>query len=317
MQKLSRKLLLAGVLGFLAVYGCGCQLQPAPSHTIAVIGKNSSTEFWKSVENGAADAAAEKGIHMEYLAPAKENSEEQLRLLESALENGAEAVAVAPIDAEKTKALLSRYEEVKWITLDSDAALSEYSPCIGASVSSACETAAAYAAGILRRTSGQAAIVKSCGEETENECQNAFTAALEAEKLSISSVVRTGGNVQQTKEAVKELLMENPELRFVFAVDETGTIGTCRAVEELGKKGKIHVIGCESSQNAVQFINSGILDGVILKNAYLMGYLSVREADKLLEGYAVPENTEIGMVYAEAENLNQPEIQLYFGQRSE
>lgn len=85
-------------------------------------------------------------------------------------------------------------------------------------------------------------------------------------------------------EAIKKLLVEQPDIRALFPTNFSCTLGTLRALIELDRK-DIVVIGYDISPFVIQCLENGYCDATLFQNPYQQGYISVKAmAQYLLEG---------------------------------
>lgn len=125
------------------------------------------------------------------------------------------------------------------------------------------------------------------------------------------SVVRNcNGNLSTAKALAKDILENNPEVKVIYTTNERSTVGVCEAIEEAGKVGEVHVIGFNSNDSEIYYINQDILAGTMVQNPYNMGYLGVYYAGKCLSSGNVPANIDTGAAFVTKDNLSEPEIQL-------
>ncbi|MBM4058869.1 MAG: substrate-binding domain-containing protein, partial [Planctomycetes bacterium] len=67
---------------------------------IAMIPKGTTHVFWKTVESGAREAAAELDVDLVWKGPLKENDRgQQIAIVEQFVTEGVAAIALAPLDA--------------------------------------------------------------------------------------------------------------------------------------------------------------------------------------------------------------------------
>jgi ribose transport system substrate-binding protein len=69
------------------------------------------------------------------------------------------------------------------------------------------------------------------------------------------------------------------------------------------------VIGFDSSDEEVSYMNGKILDGMMVQNPYNMGYLGVRNLNKILDGETIDSKIDTGVTYVDLDNLEDEETQ--------
>ncbi len=117
--------------------------------------------------------------------------------------------------------------------------------------------------------------------------------------------------IEEAKEETKKLLgTDGNGFSILFATNTNTTLGVCAAVEELGLSGKITIVGYNSDEEELAYIRRGVLDGVILQNPYIIGYVGVRYAKQHVQGGGTAPQLDTGVTFVNAGNMNDDYIQL-------
>ena len=91
-------------------------------------------------------------------------------------------------------------------------------------------------------------------------------------------------------ERVLATLKNEPDIRGLYSVSARCTLYLAQAVEKLGVKGKVHLIGSDLYPESVRYLKEGIIDIIIHKNPHyqvtvglkhLLTYLTRREEPAL------------------------------------
>ena len=90
----------------------------------------------------------------------------------------------------------------------------------------------------------------------------------------------------------------------MFSTNTNTTLGVCKAISKLKLENQITVIGFNSDAEEISYIKNGVLDGTVVQNPYMQGYVSVRYAKKMIEGENVPVQLETGAVFVNQSNMN-------------
>ncbi|MDE5582369.1 MAG: substrate-binding domain-containing protein, partial [Ruminococcus sp.] len=134
--------------------------------------------------------------------------------------------------------------------------------------------------------------------------------------LSIVATETGEGDLEKTRIATQKLLKDNPDVRFIFATNQTTTRGVCLAIDEFDMADEVDVIGFDSftakdgAKSSDEYIESGVLDGFILQNPYNMGYLGIRYARNLINGQTIATNIDTGATLVTKDNINDSDIKL-------
>lgn len=327
MKKNTRRILSTALLGTAVVSlamtgGCGKKDDKA---YVAVICK-SLDQYWDSTKKGVEDAGNEMDIRITYEAPEKEDVSAQVKYVNSAIANKADAIVIAPVEDsdELAEALKkARNNNIQVIAIDSDIREEERTSCISTNNSNAGAIAARKAIDILGDSGKVGIITHSPTSPTTIERKGGFENQLaqmtDEEGNPLYDVLATengDGDIQQSREATLRLIYDNPEIELIFTTNQGGTIGACIAIDELDKADKIDVIGFDffnsgdGFEGADKYIDKGVLDGVIVQNPYNMGYLGVRYARNLIKGQTIASNIDTGAALVTKDNINDSDIKL-------
>jgi len=127
--------------------------------------------------------------------------------------------------------------------------------------------------------------------------------------IRIVSIQYGGGDHLKSTEITKAIIQSNPNLKGIFGGNEGSAIGVLNGVKEMGKIGKIVVIGYDSGAQQIAAIKSGEMAGAITQNPVGIGYKTVEAAVKALKGEKLPKNIDTGFYYYDKTNVNDPKIQ--------
>lgn len=86
------------------------------------------------------------------------------------------------------------------------------------------------------------------------------------------------GKVAAAESAITAMLQAHPEIDAVFAAHGNPGPGAVAAVKNVGKEGKIQIMGFDFGMPVVEGIDKGQIRGTVGQNPYLMGYVSMMMA---------------------------------------
>ena len=301
-----------------AATGCGADKS---NGTIAVIAKSKGVQFWDYVKKGAEDAGEELNYKIDYFCPENETQvDAQIDYIKKAIDNKVKAIVVAPIDTNKLNDALRDADNagISVITIDSAAGYSGVDTFIGSDNTSAGSMAGREVTGMFENGNAKYAII---GTTESSAASNSRIEGFENTLAEVSKANKTGsfknvstqfcdGDQEKAKEQAKKVIAENDDLDLIYATNEKSTVGVCEAVDEAGKSGKIKVVGFNSNDAEVSYINSGTLTGTVIQAPYNMGYLGVRYADNMQGGKKIFHNVDTGTTFVSKDNINDDEIQL-------
>jgi len=308
--------LLLGTLALSMMFTGGCGKKEEKTK-IAVITMGHEAEFWQMLKKGAEDASNEVDIEMIFDSPDVETDfARQVQIINEAVNNNVDAIVISPCsydDPDITQALdKAKNNGIKIVTVNSDSA----SDGVLANLSTDNEAAGGIAAReAMKYYPGDNKKIAVLGFNEGNEVCAArvdnFLDNIQGDMGdNIIPTRYTENSVDTAKEVTKTLINEYPDLAVVYASNEGCTVGACQAVEELGMKDSVTVIGFDSSETEVKYVNDGILKGFVAQSPYNMGYLGVRYALKAINGESLPYYIDTGATLVTPENVNDQITQL-------
>ena len=107
----------------------------------------------------------------------------------------------------------------------------------------------------------------------------------------------------------KELMKKYPDLKMIAGMNEYSSVGAARAVKAAKAEKRIRVVGVDSSQEAVQLMEHGVFQGIVVQKAFKMGYVGVRETIKMLRGEEYKKNVNSGCQLVTPDNMYTSEIE--------
>jgi len=99
------------------------------------------------------------------------------------------------------------------------------------------------------------------------------------------------------------------EVDGIFCPCEPPTIAMAKALRDLGKAGgRVKMVGFDAGSQSVLDMKNGDVQGLVVQNPVLMGYLGVMTMVKHLQGEKVEKRIDTGVVLTTPENMEQSEI---------
>lgn len=284
--------------------------------TIAVVPKGTTHEFWKAIHAGALQAAQElrgRGVtvNVVWKGPLREDDrEQQIDVVEGFTGQGVNGIVLAPLD---NRALVRPVEEaqragVPVVIIDSGLETDS----IVAFVATDNEKGGALAAdrmGELLGGKGNVLLLRYAeGSASTMARENGFVKELQAKfpGIKVVSGDQYAGATRETAKQASENLLNRyaADLNGIFTVNETSTVGMLLALQDIGKAGKIHLVGFDANDVLVDAMRKGQLDGLAVQNPMRMGYLGVMTMVDHLQGRPVERHVDTGVMIVTPANLD-------------
>jgi ribose transport system substrate-binding protein len=304
--------LMAGLLSGCSSYSSTSTVQQP---YVAVICKGSQHEFWKTVEQGAMDAGEELNLKISFDAPEDESQiDVQIDMVEQAIKDNASAILLAPLDTDKLNSVIEKAAKqgIAVLTLDSDVTTNARVATIGTNNQNAGAIAARNAASLMNGK-GQVAIIGHVeGAQTAVERTEGFINEIKenySDSISIVGLDYCNGDREKAKEIALAFITRYPDLTCLYGTNEGAADGIADAVSQMHLEGRITVVGFDSSDDEIAYLEDGAIDGMIVQNPYNMGYLGIRYLYKVLNGVDIEQQIETGATFVNRENLSDEDTQ--------
>ncbi len=282
-------------------------------YRIAVIPKGLVHQFWLTVKAGAEAAGAEYGATIIWKGPEKETDiPKQINIVEDMISAKVDAIVMAACDK---KALVPRVEEamragIPVVTIDSgvesDLPVSFVATDNVAGARKAAETLANLIGG-----EGKVGLLPFVlGAATSDMREQGFKEGLQAfPNIQLVATRYSESDVAKGMAAVEDMLTANPDLKGIFAANESGAMGAVQALEATGRSGQVKLVAFDAADRQIEALKAGTIQALIVQNPFRMGYDGVKAAIDHLQGKPVEKRIDTGVTVVTMDNFNDPEIQ--------
>ena len=130
-------------------------------------------------------------------------------------------------------------------------------------------------------------------------------------EIKILSSDQYAGATRETAYQASQNLLNRfgNDVNGIFCPNEPPTVAMAKALREIGKAGgKVKMVGFDSGTQSVLDLKNGDIQGLVVQNPLLMGYLGVMTLYKHLQGEKVEKRLDTGVVLVTPENMEQPDI---------
>lgn len=287
----------------------------AGSH-IAVVVKSTKNGFWTSVKRGMDAAVADlneklgyKGddkIKLTFEGPSDETDvEDQINIIDAVLGENPDVLCLSAIDMDSCQAQLEAAEEngIPVIVLDSGVKTGNVNAtCVVDNYQAGVQAAVKLADTI----GGSGKIAVMAHVESAQNCQEreqGFTETI-AEKYPDIEIVNISHQNEETSvsEMAESVLKLFPDVKGYFCTNENVSGDVLDAISASGKE--VAVVGIDAGKKQKDAIKSGKEVGVLVQNAYGMGYATVVAAARAVLGMENDESINPGMEWIDSENIS-------------
>ena len=259
----------------------------ADNAEIAIVLKTLSNPYWVSMKNGILAEAKKRGVTVDVLAGNSEDDiQGQQRLTEDVVNKNYKAIGLAPIspvsliqsivNANKKGIYVVNVDE-KIDTTQLKAAGGSVVAFIATDNLALGKKAGAYIVSKLGAGGGKVAIIEgkagnASGDARRDGATQAFKAA-----SNVTLVASQPADWDRAKalDVTTNILQRNPDLKAIYAANDTMALGAVQAVKNADKLGKIIVVGTDGAPEAIDSVKHHELTATAAQDSAAIGAKSV------------------------------------------
>ncbi len=243
--------------------------------------------------------------------PTEADTAQQLALLESWLDRGYDALLVSPITPQNLNSALAQATAagIPVINVDElipvDAAREagiDIATRIASNNYQAGQLAGQYVLDNLEAGSKVAILEGLAGNVSGQNRRDGFADTVSGTMNLVASQPADWDRAKALN-AATNILQANPDLKAIYACNDTMALGAVEAVKAAGLEGQVIVIGTDAIPEALEAIKAGRMTGTVAQFPYEIGVLAVENAIKLAEGRPIPTRIDAPIKLLTAANI--------------
>ncbi|RIY03795.1 ABC transporter substrate-binding protein [Aureimonas flava] len=284
----------------------------AQQPTIPIIVKDTTSFYWQIVLAGARQAGKDLGVNVPELgAQAETDINGQISILENAVAGSPAAIVIAP--TERTALgppITEAAQSVPIIGIDSGADSDAFTSFLTTDNVQGGRIAADGLAAAIKAKTGKeegevALITNTPNAGSLEERKKGFIEQLAKHPgLKLVADRYADGQAATGLNITTDLLTANPNLVGIFASNLIMAQGAGQAVAENGVKDKLALIGFDSDERLVSFLQDGVISGLVVQDPYRMGYDGIKTALAASKKESVEKTVDTGANLITTENMN-------------
>jgi ribose transport system substrate-binding protein len=284
---------------------------------IGVIPKETASQYWKGVRNGAEQAAKDLGVTVLWNGPEVETDcERQIQIVEDMMAQKVDGIILA---AGNRKALVPAVEKVAarriaCVIIDSGVETDKYLSYM-ATDNYKGGVLAARRMGEILAGKGEIIVVAWTPNSASTDARlQGFRETLAKEFPGIEiadSQFPNPATLEKARDVTQDMLTKNAGVDAVFACTATSAGGALTALQSFQQDAnakKIKMIGFDARPMFVEGLRKGDLDSLIIQNPYKMGYEGVKAIVRHINGEPVPKEFDTGVELITTDKLNDPKV---------
>ena len=143
--------------------------------------------------------------------------------------------------------------------------------------------------------------------------ENGFIKGATSGGLEIVVDQYIGTMVGEARSEAYRILSIFKEIDGIFTPNESTSLGVIKALERLGKAGKVVHIGFDAHEVMIEALKSQHIYGFIVQHPFQMGYQGVHTVYRAMHGKDIKQKVNTDVVFISRENINHTEIRKMLG----
>jgi ribose transport system substrate-binding protein len=299
-MKRSTQHALACLLALVSALCVSCASPPkAPKavKTVAFIPNNFSN-FWKVARKGCEKADGElPDVSVAFKSVFGGTIVEQQRFVREALDtDGADAIAISPIDSAAEKQLINdAAKRAVVITQDSDAPDSDRVLYIGADNKAAGRQAGELIKKALPQGGKIMAFVGKADAQNAKDRYAGLQEALQGSKVELIDLMTDDTDPSRARDNAYQTLKKYPDIAGMVGLWSYNGPAILTALRPENMLGKIKIVCFDDERETLEGIRSGVIYGTVAQQPFEYGYQAVLAAGKILRGdrSVIPESKKL------------------------
>lgn len=303
---------LCGAVLLPFLFLCSCKRRDRPLY--AVIPKGQAHVFWQTVHAGAAAAAQEAGVDIEWNGPAVETDySRQIAIVDDFINRHVDGIELAPDDKDALVPAIRRARQagIPLTVIDSGVNTEEYTSFVATDNYGGGVVAARRLSEILGKRGDVAIIGVLPGAASTTAREQGFKDTLTKEFPQMKIVAFQYGMSDRARSlaVTEDILTAHPSLNGIFAPNESSSIGASQALKERGLVGKVKLVAFDSSPSLIEDLRAGVIDSLVLQDPFQIGYQGMKTLLALRTGGTPPKRIDLPPTLIMRDSLNDPKVQ--------
>ncbi len=276
--------------------------------SITVVYHDTGIEFGQVIKNGALAAGKELGIKVDFVGPIGIKVDEEVAFIENAITKHVDGLAVSNVNGEALNPMIDKAMAagIPVVTFNSEADGSKRMGFFGQNL---VESGRVEAQILQQYMGSKGKILIITGEAAASWSQDRERGAREGiakfPGIKIVNTISTGWEEQAQYAAIENAIRANPDLTGILTLDAATTPATGRALQRLGKAGKIKHVGFDLIPETLDNIKAGATNASLSQDPYKQGYLPVKALYDYIVNKKPIKSVDTGILRVDEKNIDE------------
>jgi len=281
---------------------------------MAAVLRNFTNPYWTAMRDGLQDEAKKQGVTVDIQAGSGETDVDGVNAKISTMANqDYNCFGVVPNNATNviTPLVPVARKKTPIMNLDTKAdwdaagkAGVTFATFIGSDNEEAGTLAGKRLVELTKGGGAKAAILQGlAGEANGIAREKGFRAAVGSD-LQVVSVASADYEQSKAQTVTDAILKQHPDLKAIFAANDSMGLGAAKSVENAGLKGKVSIISVDGVQAALDAVESGSLAGTVTQYPYAEGVIAIDACIAAVKGTPIPDRVVAPIALIDKDNVS-------------
>lgn len=282
---------------------------------VQLIIQNTDEYFWTIFKEGAKEAGEESNVYVEFVTAPQNDAKAIAEAVEKGIYAKVDGIALKPADSYQTQEIIEVAKK-QGIPI---AAYENYSfnianvPLIGSSSYSIGSMAGNMAVEATNGKSNVAVIINDPGEEGDVLYKNLIIQGIlesfsKYSTMNLKNIYTLKQDTFETEKVASTIIEEMEDVDMIICLDERSTPGVAQVLVDNNKVGDIRIVGYGIMPQTLDYIERGVIYGTVSPNAYEIGYYTVMQLVKQMEGEQISDYKSTELYMINSENIDEYSI---------
>lgn len=307
------------ILGLLAVFSTE-SVAADKKYKIATVVKVDGIAWFDRMRTGIKEYAAETGMDLWMLGPAKADAAEQVQIIEDLIAQHVDALCIVPFSVEALEPVLKKARDAGIIVVCHEASTQQNADLIIEAFDNH-----AYGANIMKdlgkNMGGKGGYICTVGNLTAKSQNEWIDGAVAYQKehfpdmFEVTSRIETYDDATIDYQKIKEALVTYKDLKGICGAPMPTSAGAGLAIEERGLQGKVFFTGTGLPSIAGQYLKTGAIQTIQFWDPAAAGKAMNKLAIMLLDGKKdeVKDGMNLGLTGFESLKQDKDKPFLFYG----
>lgn len=275
-----------------------------------VVGLSISTlanPFFVTLQEGAQAAADEAGITL-LVNDSQDDAQTEANGIDDFITQGVDVIVLNPVDSEAAVAVVesAAAADIPVITVDRAVDGGEVVSHVSSDNVLGGELATEF---LVEQIGGEGEVAQLegiPGTDATRERGEGFANVLDGEDdIELVSSVTANFSRDEGFNVAQDILQANPGLAAIFGQNDEMALGAVEAADSLGVLDELIIIGFDATDDALQAIADGRMEGTVAQQPFEIGRIGVESAITVAEGGSVDAEVPVDVALVTADNVDE------------